>query len=183
MLDLQSCHQAYYEDWLQMLEAVPPHPESPCRQVLVFSLGGCYFGFWAHALRKVMKPRTIYPIPNNSKEWLLGLVKAKRKLQLTLDLNYLLSTQETVQEPPSVYPQEVFLFLEEANDGYIFPVSQVIGLQALVPDFLKPISGTDKGLFLGQFMRDRHLVSLICHTSLFQAIDRLLESSPLYCET
>lgn len=178
MLDVQDpSFQAYYQDWFQMIADIPPHPTSSSMQVLVFSLDGHYFGFVASALRKVMKPRVIYPIPNNSKSWLLGLVKAKRRLQLTLDLSYFLLGKKVA----TPYPQEAFLFLEEENEGYIFPISSILGLQALAPEFLLPVSDLGSSLFLGRFLREKQSISLICHTSLFKAINYHLESSPIHC--
>ncbi len=162
-----------------MIEAIPPDATSVCMQVLVFTLEGRYFAFLASALRKVIKPRVIYPIPHNSKEWLLGLVKAKRRLQLALDLSYFLLGKTIAS-----YTQEAFLFLEADkadNQGYIFPIAKIVGLQSLVPEFLLPVSTVDPSLFLGQFMRDKQTVTLICHTSLLKAIDFLLEPSPIHC--
>lgn len=178
MLDLEHPdHQKYYEDWIQMIDQIPPHATSTCLQVLVFTLDGRYFAFIASSLRKVIKPRIIYPIPHNSKEWLLGLVKAKRRLQLTVDLGYFLLGKKILKP----YTQEAFLFLEEDNEAYIFPVGKIVGLQALVSESLLPLSTVDSSLFLGQFMRDKQTVTLICHTGIFKAIDSLLEPSPIHC--
>ena len=169
--------QEYYDEWLQMLEVLPAADSSPSLQVLVFSLDGEYFGFLTNLLRKVMKPRTIYPIPNNSKDFILGLVKANRRLQLTVDLSYLIQNTKS----PKLSSHSVFLFLEHEKESFIFPVTGVVGVHAFMPEQLKPLEGSSKDLYLGKLLHEKTTIRLIHHTHLLKTLGTLLESSPLTC--
>ncbi len=167
----------YYDEWLHMLDAVPSENSSPGLQVLMFTLDGHYFGFLTSVLRKVMKPRTIYPIPNNHKDFIVGLVKANRKLQLAVDLAYFMLNKKTSKQ----HANEVFLFLEQEKEGFILPVNTIIGIQSFVPEQLKPVDASSQALYLGKLMHEKNTVSLINHHHFFKTLDKLLESSPLHC--
>ena len=115
----------YQEEWCNLL-IKEKNDEKKSNAVVIFRLGGEWFGLPASIFHEILKSRPVHSIPHNRDPALVGIVSIHGELQLCVSLEHILRIgEENVIERATQEIYERMAIIEVEGFKFVFPVSEI----------------------------------------------------------
>lgn len=127
---LQKESQAdYHEQWIRHLKQVPNNEVKEKVPLFCFRIKKLYLAMDVHGICQVITQRCIHPLPRNKREFLLGLVKLRGGLKMSISLEKILKirTRKNVEnQSVGIYKRMVHFGTTQHN--FVVPVDEIMGV-------------------------------------------------------
>ncbi len=134
----------YIESWYEQLRLVQRKKDHNATSVVVFRLSDEWLALPARMFQEVVDMRIVHRVPHSKSSVLKGLVNIRGELQLCVSLGRLLGVERhgiSVDDAASgIYARMVVI--TDGEMRYVFPVSEVRGIQRYTPTDLQNVPAT-----------------------------------------
>ncbi|MDB6023802.1 MAG: cheW [Verrucomicrobiales bacterium] len=168
--------EEFQSEWTKFYAAekniIPPVTHS----LVIFRLGNEWLALATKAFQEIAGRSPIHSLPHAKKEIVLGLVRVRGELLITVSLAALLGINSTAQQDTDSRKVR-FIVLNKEGDRFVFPADEVYGVHRLAAE-LQPVPSTvanaaatyTRGLFHWQ----NKIVGCLDEQLLFHSLNRSL---------
>ena len=146
----------YIKEWSEIISRPRENVETELISVLIFRIGDEWFALPNQIVKEITHCSNHHSLPHRKNEVLRGLVNIRGELLLCVSLGYLFelnkSEKETNNQP---HIHERYIVIEEGDDSFVFPVSEVKNILRYNPKDLKSAPSTMQGI------SRQHIIGLI----------------------
>lgn len=148
----------YINEWKNIISQPRKEIESERISVLVFRIGDEWFALPNKIVKEITHCSNHHSLPHRKNDVLRGLVNIRGELLLCVSLGYLFELNKGDKEANNL-PQihERYIVIEDEEDNFVFPVSEVKNILRYNPNELKNPPSTMQGL------SRQHISGLIKH--------------------
>jgi len=132
----------YLQSWTKLLAHREKEVVIDKTSVLVFRIGGEWFGLTTNLFNEVAEDRRLHSIPHRSSRTLLGIVNVRGEIHLCISMGALLGIEITKTEADDSKARKRMLTATINDQPMAFDVDEISGIRSYHPDELKPVPPT-----------------------------------------
>jgi len=150
----------YINEWKSIISQPRKEIEAELVSVLMFRIGDEWFALANKFVKEITHCSNHHSLPHRKNNVLRGLVNIRGELLLCVSLGYLFELNKSDKEQ-HIQQQihERYIVIEDNEDAFVFPVSEVKNILRYNPDDLKTPPSTMQGL------SRQHIIGLIKHNN------------------
>lgn len=146
----------YINEWADIISEPRQKTDTQQISVLVFRVGDEWFALPNKVVKEITHCSNHHSLPHRKNDVLRGLVNIRGELLLCVSLGYLFELKKAEKdEDRQQHIHERYIVIEDNNDNFVFPVSEVKNILRYNPDNLKPAPSTM------QEISQQHIIGLI----------------------
>lgn len=134
----------YRDEWSRLLAEHKQGPQPNSESIVIFRLGDEWLSIPSRIVREITSSKPIRRLPHTRRNLVKGLVNMRGELQICISLGGLLDLDkgELPRRFGSVGIADRMVLIADADNQYVFPVTEVHGLHRHQPGELQPVPAT-----------------------------------------
>lgn len=134
----------YRDEWTRLLAEHKQGPQPNTESAVIFRLGDEWLSIPSRIVREITSSKPIRRLPHTRRNIVKGLVNMRGELQICISLGGMLDLEkgELPRRFGSVGIADRMVLIADADNQYVFPVTEVHGLHRHHPGELQPVPAT-----------------------------------------